>query len=160
MPQRSEKTALQGVAQPLLLLVAACVAILPAACTTRQVSPPPSTEMAGMGPLLTVERFLQAVNARDYVSMAALFGNAEGPIEGERTELEVRMDLMARILRHRDYGIASQDPVPGRQHPTTRIGVDLQIERQRVPDVGFMVVRSNDGRWLVEEIDLEKVTNR
>lgn len=113
-----------------------------------------------MGPLLTVERFLQAANSRDYDAMASLFGTVEGPIEGDRNELEVRMDLLARVLQHRDYSIASEAPVPGRQNRTTRVGVDLQIGRDTVPDVGFMVVRSTGGRWLVEQIDTEKITSR
>lgn len=146
-----------GVPRALLILLAAG---LPAACATQQVSPSPSSEMAGMGPLLTVERFLQAVNARDYEAMASLFGNADGPIEGDDNELEVRMDLMARILQHEDYEIASEARVPGREHATTRLGVDLTIARERVPDVAFVVVRSRQGRWLVEEVDLEAVTNR
>lgn len=113
-----------------------------------------------MGPLLTVERFLQAANAREYDAMANLFGTVEGPFKGEPTEVELQMDLIANILQHRDYDIASEAAVPGRRHPATRVGVDLTIGREVVPNVGFVVVRSNEGRWLVEEIDLEKITGR
>lgn len=113
-----------------------------------------------MGPLLTVERFLQAANSRDYQAMASLFGTADGPFDGERTEVELQMDLIARVLQHEDYGIASEAQVAGRVHATTRVGVDLTIQRETVPDVGFLVVRTDGGRWLVEEIDLEKITNR
>lgn len=116
--------------------------------------------MATMGPLLTVERFLQAANAREYEAMASLFGTADGPFEGDRREVEIQMDLIAEILEHGDYGIANEARVPGREQPTTRIGVDLEIGSDTVPDVGFVVVQSRDGPWLVEEIDLEKITNR
>jgi hypothetical protein len=90
--------------------------------------------------------------------MAALFGTAAGPIEGERTQLEVRMDLMAQVLTHQDYRIASQAAVPGRQSPTTRVGVDLTIGGRVVPDVEFLVVQSQGDRWLIEQVDLEAVT--
>jgi hypothetical protein len=87
------------------ILVGAALAM--AACSTQRVAPS-SSEMGGMGPLLTVERFLQAVNGRDYEAMADLFGTADGSIEGDRTEIERRMDLMARILAHEDYDIATE----------------------------------------------------
>lgn len=158
MPLRAEKPAVRR-ASPLLLIPVVVGAVLwSGACTTQRVASPGA--MDGMGPLLTVERFLQAANSRDYEAMASLFGTVDGPFEGERTDVEVQMDLISRILRHQDYSIASEGPVPGRQHPTTRVGVDLDIEGERVPDVGFLVVQSNQGRWLVEEIDLEAITNR
>lgn len=128
------------------------------ACTTQTVTPPTNSAMAGMAPGLSVERFLQAVNARDYESMASLFGTAEGPIQGERMDLEVRMDLMAQVLTHEDYRVASQTAVPGRATPTTRVGVDLTIGGRFIPNVEFLVVRSQGDRWLIEQVDLEAVT--
>lgn len=142
------------------VLLAVVLALPLGACTSQPVARPASSEMAGMGPPLSVERFLQAVNARDLDAMAGLFGTVDGPIKGSRTDIELQMDLIAGILKHEDYSIASQRSVPGRQAPTTRVGVDLDIAGDHIPDVGFMVVRTNQGRWLVEEIDLEAVTNR
>lgn len=129
------------------------------ACSTQTVERPVLTsEMAGVAPSLSVERFLQAANARDYASMAGLFGTASGPIQADRRELEVRMDLMARVLQHDDYRIASQATVPGRATPTTRVGVDLTVGQRVVPNVEFLVVRSTGDRWLIEQVDLEAVT--
>ena len=127
-------------------------------CTTQAVPRPVSSDMAGMAPSLSVELFLQAVNARDYETMSSLFGTAEGPIQGNRTDLEIRMDLMAQVLAHEDYRLASQSAVPGRQTQTTRVGVDLTIGRRLIPNVEFLVVRSAGDRWLIEQIDLEAVT--
>ena len=127
-------------------------------CTTQAVPRPVSSEMAGVAPSLSVERFLQAVNARDYESMEALFGTAEGPIQGERMDLEVRMDLMAQVLTHQDYRVVSQASVPGRESPTTRVGVDLTVGGRVIPDVEFLVVRSRGDRWLIEQVDLEAIT--
>ncbi|HZD06350.1 MAG TPA: nuclear transport factor 2 family protein [Longimicrobiales bacterium] len=142
------------------MALAAVLALLFGACTSQPAPRPPSSEMAGMGPPLSVERFLQAVNARDLDAMAELFGTAAGPMEGSRAEIELRMDAIARILRHEDYRIGAQRSVPGREAPTTRVGVDLTIGGDRIPNVGFTVVRTKQGRWLVEEIELEAVTSR
>lgn len=132
--------------------------------------------------MLSVERFLQASNTRDLDSMARIFGTANGPIAdqtgspvgctfrrlgswfgmGQRclswTEIEVRMDAIAQILRHDDYRIREESQVAGRRHPTTRIGVDLTRGSSRYDNVPFVVVQASGGRWLLEEIGLERLT--
>ena len=158
-----------------------CVTLLlaTAGCTTTRVESPPG-EMAAVAPMLSVERFLQASNERDLDGMARLFGTVDGPIIetggtfgcafkkmgswigiGDRCmtreEVELQMDLIAEILQHEDYTILSDSQVPGREHPTTRIGVNLVVDGRDVSDVPFLVVRTDEGRWLVQEIDLEKV---
>lgn len=127
------------------------------ACSTQQVTPDRDV-MGGVGPALSVERFLQAANARELDAMARLFGTVDGPIRGDRQELELRMDAIAGILQHEDYRIVAQRQEPGREHPTTRITVELIKEDRRIPDVPFLVVRTSEGGWLVEEIGLERVT--
>lgn len=159
-----------------LLILASLVAL--GGCTTRVVSP---GGMAAVAPVLSVERFLQATNERDLHAMAGLFGTADGPMIdtgstlgcafkkmgswiglGERCitlpEVELRMDAIAEILRHEDYRVVSEARVAGREQPTTRIGVNLVIRGRDITDVPFLVVRAGDGRWLVEEIGLDKVT--
>ena len=123
------------------------------------VTPPaPNNAMAGVAPQLSVERFLQAANARDFEAMERLFGTYDGPIRGDRLELEVRMSLIADILRHEDYRIQGQRREPGREFPTTRVIVTLTQDGRDVTDVPFLVVRTKDGGWLVEEVDLALVT--
>ena len=138
-------------AASILLLVAASTA-----CTTRTSSA--SGSMAGMAPMLSVERFLQAANARDFDAMASLFGTADGPVKRPAHELELQMATVAEILNHEDYQIVSERRAPGRVNPTNRIGVNILKEGQMIRDVGFMVVQTDDGRWFVESIDLEKIT--
>ena len=160
------------------LMAAACLML--AACVTRTVGPDP---MAGVGSSLTVERFLQAANAQDLGGMARMFGTADGPVSDTwstfgcafkkigswfgmsdacRTyqEVELWMHAISQILRHEDYRIVSESEVPGRVDRTTRIGVDIvRAEGQDVTDVGFLVVREGgDGPWLIQEIELEKIT--
>jgi hypothetical protein len=160
------------------LLVLACSVLIAGCTTTRFVT---SDEVAAVAPVLSVERFLQAANARDLHGMARIFGTSDGPaIEtggsfgcafkklgswfgiGERCrtlqEVEVQMDLIARILGHEDYTIASEADVPGRVNPTSRVGVHMRVRGEEISDVPFIVVRSDEGRWLIEEIGLDRVT--
>jgi hypothetical protein len=146
--------------------------------TTRVVSP---GEMPALAPTLSVERFLQASNQADIHAMARLWGTADGPaIEtgsafgcafkkigswigiGDRCrtiqEVELEMSLIAEILRHEDFTVVSEARMPGREDPTTRVGVNLLIRGRDISDVPFLVVQTGEGRWLVEEIDLGKVT--
>lgn len=157
-------------------IVLIALSTLPA-CSTTQVRVNPATALE---PQLSVERFLQAANQRDLDAMGRLFGTAEGPMGdtgstlgcafkkigswfgGEscrtRQEIELRMDAIASILRHQDYTVTQQQMVAGRVHPTSRVLVDLVMDRQRiVRSVPFVVVHGSGGRWLVQEIDLQRV---
>jgi hypothetical protein len=154
------------------------VPLLIGGCTTQIVS---SGEMAAVAPMLSVERFLQAVNDGDLHSMARIFGTSDGPIIetggtlgcgfrkfgswfgiGDRCqtlqEVELRMDAIAQIVRHEDYNIVSDGAVPGRIDPTTRIGVDMRVNGRDIADVPFLVVQTGDGRWMIEEIGLTRIT--
>ena len=150
-----------------ILLVA--TTLLLGGCTTTQVIP--SGEVASVAPMLSVERFLQASNNRDgaAIETGGTFGCAFKKLGswigiGQRCstlqEVELRMDAIARILRHQDYAVVSEAPVAGRVHPTSRIGVNLQIGNDTVEDVPFIVVRTGEGRWLVEQIGLDEITGR
>jgi hypothetical protein len=135
------------------------ILLVAASCTTRVVEGTrPADELAGVAPVLSVERFLQAVNAQDFDSMARLFGTHDGPFQGEPSQVELQMSILSEILRHQDYRIDSERMEPGREHPTRRVGVDLTIGGRVIRDVAFLVVQTGGGRWLVEQIDVEKVT--
>lgn len=160
------------------LIFAALPLVLGGCTTTHYVT---SGEMAGIAPALSVERFLAAANARDLHGMGRIFGTDKGPIIetggpvgcafkklgswigiGRRCytlqEVELRMDAIAQILRHEDYTLGSESSVPGRVNPTTRVGVDLSVRGRTIEDVPFFVVRTEDGRWFIEQIGLEKIT--
>ena len=131
--------------------------LLVVGCTTRTMPRTASREVAGMGAMLSVERFLQAANAKDFDAMQALFGSYDGPIEGDRQELELRMAAIAEVLRHEDYEIVSEEREPGREHPTQRVTVTLTKGGKPIPGVPFLVVQTESGGWLVEQVDLEHV---
>lgn len=134
-----------------------------------------------VGSQLSVERFLQAANSRDLESMARLFGTKGGPISDTGSsfgcfwkrigtlfggdscltwqDVELRMDIIAQVLAHEDYRIVAEERVPGRDVETTRLGVNLTINGQVIRNVGFTVVRAGEARWMVQEIELTKITN-
>jgi len=131
------------------------------ACTSQTVVRQSQFTVA---PALTVERFLQAANTRDLETMSRLFGTDDGPIgdTGNRQQVELRMDLIAEILQHADYEITSERRVPGTASPSIRIAVVMLIVTPRgttmVRDVGFTVVLESTSRWLVNVIELVKIT--
>ena len=150
---------------------------LSSGCATSSARVNPATAIQ---PQLSVERFLQAANERDLDSMGRLFGTADGAFGdtgstfgcafkkigswfgGEacrtRQDVELRMDAIASILSHVNYTVTQQQMVAGREHPTTRVLVDLEVETGRVVrGVPFVVVSGPGGQWLVEEIDLQRV---
>jgi hypothetical protein len=128
---------------------------------------------------LSVERFLQASNARDFDAMGRLFGTTNGSVMEtgssfgcffkkigswfggtsctRKVDVELRMDAIAEISRHEDYRIAREEAVAGRNSPTRRVFVDLTIQGRRVNTMPFIVVRTGEGRWLVEQIPLERI---
>lgn len=115
---------------------------------------------ASPGPVLAVERFLQAANANDLKTMAQLFGTADKTIvelEGESTA-EQRMHVLASLLRHDDFMVRGQETVPGRIHDATTLMVELEQGGRRVV-VPHLVVRKNGGGWIIEKIDVERLTH-
>lgn len=160
-------------------LLLALAALLLTGCATSRVR---TNQASAVAPQLVVERFLQAVNARDLVTMSRLFGTKSGPIGDTGSsfgcfwkkisiivgghscvnwqEVELRMDVIAEILRHEDYRIMSESRVAGRDVETIRLGVTLEIRgRNRIPNVGFTLVPGGKGLWFLQEIELAKVTN-
>ena len=134
-----------------------------------------------IAPTLTVERFLQASNVRDLEEMSRLFGTYDGPIGDtgsafgcfwkkigsafggssctKWTEVELRMDLISDVLQHQDYQAVSERMVSGAERPANRVGVDMALPGgSTVRDVGFTVVQASAGRWLINLIELEKIT--
>jgi hypothetical protein len=158
------------------LLSLALVIVGATACTTVVMEAP----AAAVGAQLSVERFLQASNQRDYAAMGNLFGTQHGAAMDtgstlgcafkkigswfggtactSRENVEIRMDAIASILQHQDYQILSELPVPGRSAPTTRVVVNLTtLQGATVPDLPFVVVQTAGNRWLIEEVDLQRV---
>lgn len=149
-------------------------------CSSRTMR---SSSVSAVAPALSVERFLQAANTRDLTSMSRIFGSHDGPMGDTGSsfgcfwkkigsvfggsscrnwiEVELQLDLIATILEHEDYQVVSERTVPGREHQTSRLGLDLLFaDGLTVRDVGFFVVLASNGQWLIQEIELVKITGR
>lgn len=152
------------------------VAVVSTACTTQVIQSP---GVLAIAPQLSVERFLQAANSRDLHGMGRLFGTSSGPIMDTggtfgcmfkkiaswfggrscmtRQQVELRMEAISSILQHENYRIVREEMVAGRDTPTTRVVVNLTIRGQAVNNIPFLVVQAGAGRWLVQEVDLQRV---
>jgi hypothetical protein len=155
--------------------VALVLATALSACTTVVRQGPG----AGLVSQLSLERFLQAANERDLEAMGRLFGTEGGAAWDtgstfgcafkkigswfggsscvKKRDVEIRMDAIARILRHDDYRIVREENVAGRLSRANRVFVDFTIGGRAVTGIPFLVVKTDGGQWLVEEIDLERV---
>ena len=160
--------------------LARCAAgLLALGCATPSPRPPAADDT---GPLRAAERFLDAANRQDLNALAHAFGTRRGPIADThggpgcglrkvaswlgaadrcptRQEVEVRMHAIAAVLRHDGYDVTSAEQVPGRDAPVTRVSVEVRRGEQTHRDVGLFVIRTSSG-WLVESVELEKITGR
>jgi hypothetical protein len=150
------------------------------ACVTHTTESGPG---AAIAPALSVETFLQAANQNDLRTMARVFGSQDGPVANtgssfgcafkklgswiglsdscmSRQQVELWMNTIAMVIKHDDYRITGDATVPGRVAQTTRVDVSLTQGPREVQNVPFLVVRDGEGRWLVEEIGLERITSR
>lgn len=151
------------------------VALAASACSSGSGT----STVAPVAAQLSVERFLQAANERDFEAMGRLFGTADGSVMEtgstfgcffkkigswfggsactRKVDVELRMDAIASIVGHDDYRIVREEAVAGRTSPARRVIVDLTIEGEAVNAIPFIVVRTSEGRWLVEQVPLERI---
>lgn len=135
------------------------VALALAACAGGL--PRPEGAPGAPAPEAAVERFLRLAAAGDYVQMGWVFGTSDGAIieRDPVPEVEQRMYALANILRHDTFMVGGGQSVPGRVGGAQRFTVQLLRGAERIP-VPFTAVRGPDGRWFVEQVDLEAVTGR
>ena len=143
----------------------ALVVGLVSACATktvveRPVGPPPNADVAAS---LVVDQFLRAVNSNDLDTMKRLWGNKNGPVAAEQeargADVEQRLFAIASVLHHDGYTIKGSQIVPGRRNEATLINVLMKFGRDEI-EVPYTLVYSNAGNWLIENIDITKVTTR
>lgn len=138
-------------------LVSVVLLVLLAACGARDTMP----AMESPGPALVVERFLQAANQNDLRTMTQLFGDSRRSFDqmhsAERAERQ--MQVLASLLRHEDYSIQGQRIVPGRINDATELLVEIKTAERTVV-VPHLVVRRRGGGWIIEQIEVERLTTR
>ena len=142
--------------KPFRQTTALAVTFLAAACSSGGGGVP---AVGSPGPALVVERFLQAANANDLATMTQLFGTRDRTIDelDGRQKAEQRMYVLATLLRHDDYRILGQEAVPGRLRNATELQVRLRQGNREVV-VPYVVVRKENGGWIIERIDIEQLT--
>ena len=69
-------------------------------------------------------------------------------------EIELRMDVIARILAHRSRRVGAPEWVAGRGRPAARVEVEMAIRNGDTVRVPFVLIQADDGRWLVGEVGL------
>lgn len=125
---------------------------------------------------------MEAANRRDLDALARAFGTHQGSVADTRgglgcglrrvaswlgaldrcptrQEVEVRMHAIAAVLEHDGFEVTAAERVPGRDPPVTRVSVEVRRGERILGDVGVFVVRTASG-WLVESVELEKITGR
>lgn len=134
----------------LLLLLGAC---------GRRV-PPPRNGPGGPAAAVAVERFFELVRERDYVQMGWVFGTSGGAVirQWPLAEVEQRMYALASVLQHEGLTLGPESAVPGRTGEAVRFATRIQ-HQGRSYDVPVVAVRGPDGRWYVEQVELQAVTN-
>ena len=140
--------------------VALCM-VLAGACATktsidRTPAPPSSAEVAAP---LVIDQFLRAANSNDLDTMARLFGNRDGSVlnRDDKEMVDRQMFALASILRHDSYSIASSQIVPGRRDEATQINVSMKFGSREIV-VPYTLVYSKAGTWLVEQIEITRIT--
>jgi hypothetical protein len=126
--------------------------LLLAACGGRPAPVQPLRTAAG-----TVQGFMQAVADSNLAKMATLWGTANGPAAktGQPPDYERRIVIMQAYLRNESFRVTSDVP----ESPDRR---DLQVELKRHTctwSVPFVVVKTGDGSWLINQVDLTAAGN-
>jgi hypothetical protein len=133
--------------------------VVMAACAVRD--PGPAVAVGGDTPTVAVERFLQLAAEEEYREMGYVFGTTSGPVirRDDPGQVEQRMYAIALVLQHSEFSIQRESPVPGRGGAAIRVEARI-VQRGEPIVVPFVTVQGPGGRWLVERVDLEAVTDR
>lgn len=144
-------------------LIAACVLL--SACGSGG-GPGPTTNVAapagGYGapsPEAAIVQFLDAAQTENYRGMWNVFGTADGAAI-ERfgvQEIEPRMVVLARLLKHRDYDLRLAN-LAGLGAHRTRYVVRMEGTRKGDVNVPFVTARDEAGRWYVEQLEAERLS--
>jgi hypothetical protein len=105
-----------------------------------------------------VEGFLQAVADSNVDRMAALWGSARGPAGKTHmpSDYERRIVIMQHYLRHETARIVSDVP----ETTENRHAIQVELRRQFCTwIVPFVAIKSADGAWLVNQVDLTAAGN-
>jgi hypothetical protein len=104
-----------------------------------------------------VEQFMKAVADSNLAKMAGYWGTAKGSAAktGQPVDYERRVVVIQAYLRGAEYRITGAEPLE--TAPDKRI-VQVELKRERCTKVvPFTTVRTPEGGWIVNAIDLDAV---
>lgn len=144
-------------------LTLASALVMGVAASTGSVHAQPGAAQAAVRPAASpaevVEQFMRLATAKNYGQMGYVFGTRDGAIihHEPQPSVERRMFAIASILQNDRFVIRSQNAIPGRPEADA-VQLTVQVTQGgQSRDVPFVAVRSRTG-WLVEQIDLERLT--
>jgi hypothetical protein len=100
---------------------------------------------------------MQAVADSNLAKMATLWGTTSGPASKTRrpADFERRVAIMQAYLRNDSYRLTADVP-----QADNRRTVQVEIRRQSCTwSVPFVTIRTGDGSWLVNQVDLAAAGN-
>jgi hypothetical protein len=104
-----------------------------------------------------VQGFMQAVADSNLTKMAGLWGTVSGPAlkTGQPRDYERRIAIMRAYLRNDSFRLTSDVP----EAPDRR-ALQVELRRQTCTwSVPFIAIKSGDGAWLVNQVDLTAAGN-
>jgi len=143
-------------------VIAVSALLVSAGCASGRITPdgPPIPANSDVATALVVEQFLRAAGTNDLDTMSRLFGTRDGPTlrRDAREVVERQMFTLASILRNEGYSVVGRTIVPGRRDEATQLIVRMKVKDREV-DVPWTLVYSKEGTWLVEQIEITRITS-
>jgi hypothetical protein len=112
--------------------------------------------VGGATPAEAVTMMLAAAKAEDLQAVGAVWGDTDGLTREKwpRSEFEMRAFYVVKCLRNDKYQILNEGGAANGRRVAT-----VQITKGAVTtQTNFRVVKGKNGRWLVEQADLEPMT--
>lgn len=139
-------------------------ALLLAACQpkTQVGSPTPSAGGAPTGGVgaatapAALTSFMTAAKSEDLQAIGSIWGTPDGPAREamSRSELEMRSYYIVKCLRHDRFAVLSESNAAG-----GRRVMSVQVTKGALTkSTNFTLVPGPQGRWFVEKVDLEPLT--
>ena len=114
-------------------------------------------QIGGATPADAVAMMMAAGKAEDLQAVGAVWGDDQGLAREKwsRSEFEMRAYYVVKCLRNDRYSVLSESPAAAGGRRVLNVQV---IKGALNPTTNFKVVKGPNGRWLVEQADLEPLT--
>jgi hypothetical protein len=137
--------------------------LLLAACSRQATvgSPAPGTgtvvgQVGGATPAEAVAAMMAAAKSEDLQAVGTVWGDTEGLTRDKwpRPEFEMRAFYIVKCLRNDRYTILTESAAAsGRRMANVQV-----VKGSLIKTTNFRLVRGQNGRWLVENVELEPLT--